>query len=59
MANPRSYYYYYYWVFATVSTHLTEGTCNIKLGDHREENTQTEGKLEHSVRTIWNPPKNS
>jgi len=53
-------YYYYYWVFATVSTHLTDETCNIKLGNHREENIQTEGKLNRKLElqtNIQNPQR--
>jgi hypothetical protein len=53
MVNPRSaYYYYYYWVFARVSTHLTDETCNTKLGDHSEENIQIEGKLKPKLE-LW------
>jgi hypothetical protein len=51
-------YYYFYWVFATVSTHLTDETCNVKLGNHREENIQTEGKLNRKLElrtNIQNP----
>jgi len=48
MADPHCayyYYYYYYWVFATVSTHFMNGTCNIKLGNHRKENIQKRRKI--------------
>jgi hypothetical protein len=37
-----------------------DGTCNIKLGDHREENIQTEGKLKRKLElrtNIQNPPR--
>lgn len=46
--------------FAMVSTHLTDGTCNTKLGDHREENIQMEGKLKRKLElrtNIQNPTR--
>ncbi len=36
-----------------VSTHFTDGTCNTKLGDHREENIQTKGKLKPKKLELW------
>jgi hypothetical protein len=50
MADPHTaYYYYYYRVFATISTHFKDGTCNIKLGNHRKENIQKRRKIEVKI----------
>jgi hypothetical protein len=35
--------------FATISTHFKDGTCNIKLGNHRKENIQKRRKIEVKI----------